>query len=127
MLSWNAQEPIDFNQALANPLYQVPLSLADTYRSSSIKSGERMKRGSSSKILIKSVKCKTPRNITNFFSNNENKTRLITLTFDYIKQYPLECLNILKCDSVVFSGDNYCEIVTPSNCETFDELKSDQE
>ena len=38
--------------------------VADTYRSFSIKSGERMKRGSSSKILIKSVKCKTPWNVT---------------------------------------------------------------
>ena len=90
--------------------------VADTYRNFSIKSGEREKRGSSSKILIKSVDGKIPRDVGNFFSNNENKTRLIDLTFDYIKINPVQCLALLKCNVVVLSGDNYCDIVSSSQC-----------
>ena len=101
--------------------------VADTYRQFSIKAGERLKRGSSSRLLIKSVKCRTPQNTAKFFSNNDNKNSLITLTFNYIKEHPIRCLNILKCDYVVLSGDSYCEIVTPTNCECCDDLKSDQE
>ena len=101
--------------------------VADTYRNFSIKSGEREKRGSSSKILIKSVDGKIPRDVGNFFSNNENKTRLIDLTFDYIKRNPVQCLALLKCNVVVLSGDNYCDIVSSSQCQPCDELVSDQE
>ena len=56
--------------------------VADTYRDFSIKSGERLKRGSTAKLLIKSVQCKIPRNVNKFFSNNDNKSRLIDLAFD---------------------------------------------
>lgn len=101
--------------------------VADTYREFSIKSGERAKRGSSEKILIKSTDGKIPRDIEGFFSNNENKTRLIDLTFDYIKKNPAECLTLLNCGEVVLSGDQYCYKVSSSECQTCDELVSDQE
>ena len=101
--------------------------VADTYRNFSINSGEREKRGSSSKILIKSVDGKIPRDVGNFFSNNENKIRLIDLTFDYIKRNPVQCLALLICNVVVLSGDNYCDIVFSSQCQPCDELVSDQE
>ena len=58
--------------------------VADTYRDFSIKAGERVKRGSSSRLIVKSLECKTLQNVPKFFTNNENKTRLTTLTFNYI-------------------------------------------
>ena len=70
---------------------------------------------------------KTPQNTTRFFTNNDNKNSLITLTFSYIKENPIRCLNILKCNTVVLSGDGYCEIITPRTCDNCDALKSDQE
>ena len=78
--------------------------VADTYRDFSIKSGERLKRGWTAKLLIKSVQCKIPRNVNKFFSNNDNKSRLIDLTFDYIKIHTIKCLSILKCDTMILSG-----------------------
>ena len=54
-----------------------------------------------SKILIKSVDGKIPRDIGKFFSNNQNKTRLIDLTFDYIKRNTVQCLALLKSNVVV--------------------------
>ena len=64
--------------------------VADTYRDFSIKSGERLKHGSTVKLLNKSVQCKIPRNVNKFFSNNDNKSCLIDLTFDYIKAHPIK-------------------------------------
>ena len=51
--------------------------VADTYRDNSIKSGERLKRGCSSKVIIGSCKSKIPREFSKFMQNGENKTRLI--------------------------------------------------
>ena len=79
--------------------------VADTYRDFSIKSGERLKRGSAAKLLIKSVQCKIPRNVNKFFSNNDNRSRLIDITFDYIKIHAIKCLTILKCVTIILSGD----------------------
>ena len=98
--------------------------VADTYRELSIKSGERTKRGSASKLLIKSVDCKIPRDINRFFSNNDNKSRLIDLTFEYIKQHPSQCLEILKCDRTILSGDTECYVVTHSGYQPCNELQT---
>ena len=78
-------------------------------------------------MLIKSVQCKIPRNVNKFFSNNDNKSRLIDLIFDYIKTYPIKCLTILKCDTIILSGDTSSEIVNHHECRPYEELKSDQE
>lgn len=75
--------------------------VADTYREFSFKSSERIKRGSSAKLLIKSVKSKIAREINKNFSNNDNKLRLISMTFSYIKDNPEQCLNLIKCEKVV--------------------------
>ena len=71
--------------------------------------------------------CKTPQIVAKFFTNNENKTRLIPLTFNYIKENSIQCLNILKCGYITLSGDGYCEAVTPTGCEVCDNLQSNQE
>ena len=52
---------------------------------------------------------------------------MIDLTFDYIKINPVQCLALLKCNVVVLSGDNYCDIVSSSQCQPCDELVSNQE
>ena len=79
------------------------------------------------KLLIKSVQCKIPRNVNKFLSNNDNKSRLIDLTFDYIKTHPIKCLTILKYDTIILFGDTPCEIVNHHKCRPYEELKSDQE
>ena len=61
-----------------------------------------------------------------FFSNNDKKSRLIDLTFDYIKIHSVKCLTILKCDTIILSGDISCEIVNHHECRPYEELKSDQ-
>jgi len=56
--------------------------VADTYRKTSIKSAERRKRGNSAKLLI--IKSKVPREMNKLMLNDENKTALIKLIFQYI-------------------------------------------
>ena len=41
--------------------------IADTYRQTSIKSSERNKRGTSTKVTIKSIKTKVPRDLNSFY------------------------------------------------------------
>ena len=61
------------------------------------------------------------------FTNNENKIRLITSTFNYIKDNATQCLNILKCGHIVLSGDGYCDTITPTGNEACHSLRRDQE
>ena len=89
--------------------------VADIYKDFSIKSGERLKRGSTAKLLIKSVQCKIPRNVNKFFSNNDNKSRLIDLTFDYIKTHPMKCFTILKCDTIYYLEIPLARLLTTMN------------
>ena len=88
--------------------------MADCYRNLSIKAGERAKRGASEseKILIKSINTMLPSDLNAFYSNAENKNRLINLTFEHIKTNPKKFIDILKCDTIVMSGDEYCQKVT---------------
>ena len=125
--------PVTFEEWITKFLKSIPKGferidiVADCYREYSIKSAERSKRGTSAKILINSVKCKVPRDSNKFFSNNENKSRLISLTFSFIKENNLKSLQMLKCNTVILSGDCYCEMVTTEGCFPFNPLKSDQE
>ena len=89
--------------------------VAGAYRDFSIKSGERLKRGSTAKLLIRSVQCKIPRNVNKFFSNNDNKPRLIDLTFDYIKTHPMKCFTILKCDTIYYLEIPLARLLTTMN------------
>ena len=72
--------------------------------------------GSTAKLLIKSVQRKIPRKVNKFLSSNDSKSRLIGLTFHYIKTYPIKCLTILKCDTIILSGNTSCEIVNHHEC-----------
>ena len=50
--------------------------LADTYRTNSIKDGERNGRGSSQRIIIASSKSRLPPDFFEFLKNEENRTRV---------------------------------------------------
>ena len=53
--------------------------VADTYRPVSIKMQERDGQGRPNRIIINSVKSRTPCDFKDFLSNGENKSKLITL------------------------------------------------
>ena len=101
--------------------------IADTYRDSSIKSGEREKRGSAA-LIIASVKSKLPRDMNKFMLNKENKTQVIQLIFTFVKtnQY-LVLQDILQTDCVALSSDNDCCLVQLGNVEERYHLTSNQE
>ena len=86
--------------------YHIVDIVADTYKSASIKGGEREKRGCSNKITVKSAKSKIPRNFKSFLKNGENKTRLIDLLCQFVKENSQRTCNLLKCSSIVFSEEN---------------------
>ena len=70
--------------------------VADTYRLVSMKIAERNKRGSSSKVSIKSAKSKIPRDFSSFMQNNENKSHLTDIIFDFIIENRIRCLQIVE-------------------------------
>ena len=51
--------------------------ITDTYKENSIKGIERLRRGTSTKILLKGPETTIPSNWHQFLSNDENKTQLI--------------------------------------------------
>ena len=81
--------------------------VADTYKSASIKGEEREKRRCNNKIIVKSAKSKIPRNFKSFLKNSENKTRLIDLLCQFVKENSQRTCNLLKCSSIVFSKENF--------------------
>ena len=77
--------------------------------------------------MIKLFNTMIPCDLNSFYSNADNKTQLIKLTFDYIKTHPKKCLDILKCSTIFMSGDEYCEKVTLENVINVESLVSNQE
>ena len=124
-----------FGQLIAKLLSSLPKGhsrvdlVADCYREFSIKAGEREKRGAteSQRIFIKSFNTLVPSDLNGFYSNGENKTQLIKLTFEYIKTHSKKCLDILECNTIIMSGDEYCEKVTNDNVLNVENLVSNQE
>ena len=104
-------EPVEdltlrFLQSIAKGYARVDI-IADAYRDHSIKAEERKKRGSSSKVIIGSIKSKLPPDLSKFMLNNGNKSTLIEMMFDYIKANKEKVLQILCTEQVVYmSGDN---------------------
>ena len=102
--------------------------VADTYKSAPIKGGEREKRGCSNKIIVKSAKSKIPRNFKSFLKNGENKTQLIDLLCQFVKENSQCTCNLLKCSSIVFSKENFtCRISQNPEVTLDPELSSNQE
>ena len=84
--------------------------VTDTYRPVSFKLQERDGRGRSNHIIINSVKSRTPCDFKEFLSNGENKSRLITLTFEYFVIKKAKVLNNLRATKLVLleEGKNNC-------------------
>ena len=57
------------------PIVSVIHFVTDPYRDLSIKSQERLRRGTSDPIIITGSSSKVPRNFQNFLSNDENKKK----------------------------------------------------
>ena len=102
--------------------------IADTYRDGSIKSGEREKSGSASKVVIASVKSKLPRDMNQFMLDNKNKTLFFQLIFTFVKtNLCLVLQDIFQADCVMLSDDNICCLVQLRNVEESYHLTSNQE
>ena len=96
--------------------------VADTYRKASIKSSERRKRGSSAKI-----KSEFPRDMNKFMVNDENKTSLIKLNFNFIIDQKEQVLRMLKTEMLILSGDDESFTVTVDMIRENQDLRSNQE
>ena len=101
--------------------------VADTYRNDSIKNSERLKRGHSAKVLIKSAESKVPRSFSDFLKNGENKSRMIEVIKDEMVKQKSAILHKLKCSDIMFSVDKNCIRMTEKSTEVADELSSNQE
>ena len=101
--------------------------VADTYRDTSIKSMERQKRGEASKVMIKSLKSKIPRDFPNVLLNGENKTRMMELITEYIVTFKTKVLNILRCNKIIISLDSKCISLTRVSTSEEETLANNQE
>eukprot|EP00794_Sanderia_malayensis_P014842 gene14842-biopygen11931 len=115
-----------FLKSLPTGFFRVDI-VADTYRPISLKAGERNKRGSSEKIIIKSPKSKIPRNFSEFLKNGKNKQRLIELMLETVKDNRIQALNMLCCTELFFSIENQCCKFTLSCACREEALSSNQE
>lgn len=101
--------------------------VADTYRENSIKGGERNTRGSSQKVLIASPKSSLPRDFSAFMRNGENKTRLIEIISEVLRNNSTEVLEKLHCQMMVISQEDVTYCITTSGVVIKEELSSNQE
>ena len=107
--------------------YQRVDIVADSYKESSIKSLERNKRGISNPIKIRSPKSKIPKPFSIILNNGKNKSRMIELMCEVIVENKSECLAMLGCKELYFSGENVCKRVTAESVTVKSELCSNQE
>ena len=68
-----------------------------------IKAAEKAKRDSATKMIIKPPKLKVHRDFSNVFLNGENKTYIIELFFQTIKEKRSHILNALRTPQMIFS------------------------
>ena len=101
--------------------------VADTYRDNSIKSGERLKGGCSSEVIIGSCKSKIPREFSKFMQNGDNKTRLIEIISEVIVDNKEKALKMLQTEDIYISKDQQTICVTEQAANEVQELISNQE
>ena len=96
------------------------------YRDISIKSYERLDRGTSTRIMISSPASRIPSKFSKFMKCGENKTRLIDLICEVISTDYKKALKILKCKQIYFSKEDGCFLF--NTCfHSATHLKSNQE
>ena len=102
--------------------------VADCCFKNSIKASARLKRGISTKVIIKSSKSKIPRDFSSsFLLCGENKTRLIELIFQTMKGEKDEILDLLQSEEVVISKEEICRKLNSIEILKFEKLLSNQE
>ena len=101
--------------------------VADTYRPTSIKDPECLKRGYADKIIVHSAAARLPHNFDDFLKNGENKSSLINLIQEVIISRKTEVLDTLRSDVLFFSNENVCHIITKEGITISIELSSNQE
>ena len=80
--------------------------VADCHFENSIKASERLKRGISNKVIVKSSKSKIPIDFSSsFLLCGENKTRLIKLIFQTMEDKKDEILDLLQSKEIVTSRE----------------------
>ena len=78
----------------------------------SSKTAERKKRGSPSKVSIKSAKSNIPCEFSLFQQDNENKCRHINIMFDFIIENRFRCLQIVDASKMLLPRDDDCHEIT---------------
>ena len=104
--------------------------LVDDYKNkaNSPKLNEQEMRGQSERIQIASLQSRIPTEFrTRILRNNDNKARLIELILKYIKEQKGECLNLLKTDTIVFSTEDKCFLLTFAGISNITELQTSHE
>lgn len=104
--------------------------VTDTYKDSSIKSAERLRRGTSEPIILKGSLSKVPRNFQKFLSNSDNKKNLIKLLKNEWSNDFYAAM--LKNKELYFVCEHECVLITSEDGVTTDtrsvpELQSSQE
>ena len=82
--------------------------VADTYQEFSIKNNERENRGKSSKVLVKSLRSKIPRDFQSFLLNGDIKTWMMELISEYIHTHKAKVFNVLRTNKIMVSLENKC-------------------
>ena len=104
--------------------------LADDYKSKAnfFNLNEKAMRGQSERIQIASLQSRIPPEFrTRILRNNEYKVRLIALILKYITEQKDEYLSLLKSDTIVFSTEGECFLLTFAGILNITELKTSHE
>ena len=100
--------------------------VADSYREIPWKNSTRAARGEGSFTILKSAKAKI-QDTNAFLHENENKSQLIKLFFDWLVDNRRETLNSLRTTRLYLSTEGYCQWLSISDVSSIDGLVSTHE
>ena len=93
-----------------------------------LRASERLKRGISTKVIVKSSKSKIPRDFSSsFLLCGENKTRLKELIFQTMEEEKDEILDLLQSEEIVISREEVCRKLNSIEILEFETLLSNHE
>ena len=102
--------------------------VADCYFENSIKASERLKRGISTNVIIKSTKSEIPIDFSlSFLMCGENKTRLIELIFQSMEDEKDEVPDLLQKEEIVISREEVCRKLNSIEILEFETLLPNHE
>ena len=101
--------------------------VADTYRKNSIKGGEGSTRRSSQKVIIPSCKSRIPHDFSVLMKNGENKTRLIEILPEVLRDNFAKVLTTLRCSTMFILQEDVTYCLTESVVTVKEELFSNHE